>query len=482
MSIATNYADYGSGKLAPADSIDDPVLAGKLKKYKKTVAKRYRICEPDVIDKRLPEGTLWLSPKVDGQLWFLIKKDGDVAMCAYNGRVLKGVPVVDEAEELLKSVGDVIIAGELFAIPPKGEGRPRVHHVNKALAQGDLDKTLGFKAFDLAEEGDVDLLGEPYGGRLERLNALLEGGRRVSAITTVEGDRTAVSNYYQEWVRSSKFEGIVARSEQGLTYKIKPTLSVDVVVIAFGEAHNNGVAQMRELTVGVMRDDGTFHLIGTVGNGFSDEDRVAWHRRLAAMEVTSSFRLANREGTLCRFVRPEIVIEVKCSDLMDTDSSDLPVRRMVVEYAEGNYATLGVMPIPSMLFPIFLRERDDKKVDIPSIGLDQIYQHLPFTARHETPRLVSLSTAEVIRREVYTKFTKKDETTAVRKFVVIATHKDKEDTRYPPFVAFFTDYSPTRSEPLKTALKVAPTLEDLEIHIKAWLVENVKKGWDLHAG
>lgn len=480
MSIATNYADYGAGKLAPADSIDDPILAGKLKKYKKTVAKRYRICEPDVIDKRLPEGTMWLSPKVDGQLWFLIKKDGDVALCAYNGRVLKGVPVVDEAEELLKPVGDVIIAGELFAIPPKGEGRPRVHHVNKALAQGDLGKTLGFKAFDLAEEGDVELLGEPYGGRLERLNAILEGGRRVAAVTTVEGDRAAVSNYYQEWVRSSKFEGIVARSEQGLTYKIKPTLSIDVVIIAFGEAHNNGVAQMRELTVGVMRDDGTFHLIGTVGNGFSDEDRIAWHRRLSEMEVTSSFRLANREGTLCRFVRPEIVIEVKCSDLMDTDSADLPIRRMVVEHVDGNYATLGIMPIPSMLFPIFLRVRDDKRVDVGSIGLDQIYQHLPFMARHETPKVLALSTAEIVRREVYTKFTKKDESTAVRKFVVVATHKDKEDPRYPPYVAFFTDYSPNRGEPLKTALKVAPSMEDLEIHINAWLTANVKKGWELH--
>ena len=41
---------------------------------------------------------------------------------------------------------------------------------------------------------------------------------------------------------------------------------------------------------------------------------------------------ANRDGTLCRFVRPEIVVEVKLSDLVETAANEVTVVRMSLAY------------------------------------------------------------------------------------------------------------------------------------------------------
>ncbi len=143
---------------------------------------------------------------------------------------------------------------------------------------------------------------------------MLGDGDRVKVVETREGDTADVVRLYREWVVSDRFEGLVVRSERGLTYKIKSTLTIDAVIIAYGERITGDVHQVREMSVALMRDDGTYQLLGAVGNGFSEQDRASWHARLSTLEVPSRFRLANREGTLSKFVRPEIVVEIRCSD------------------------------------------------------------------------------------------------------------------------------------------------------------------------
>ncbi|MBA2660794.1 MAG: hypothetical protein H0U74_00740 [Bradymonadaceae bacterium] len=478
MSVfSSRFEDYGSGQRTPVGGLSDEALMRKFRHYRRTVAKRYRVVFAESIGKFLPPGPLWISTKVDGELWFLVKRAGELALCAYNGRVVTGVPVCAEAEKLLAGVDDIVIPGELFAIPGDGAKRPRCHHVARALSDGELAPTLGFKAFDLLEQGDQDWLNTTYGERLERLNSLLGTGKRVAVITTVEGEPADAAAYYQEWVRSEKFEGVVVRSQQGFTYKIKPSLTLDAVIIAFGERTIDGLGQIRELTVALKREDGSFHILGTVGNGWSDADRVDWHHRLSQIEAPSSFRMANREGTLCRFVRPQIVIEIKCSDLIAQDTDDAPVRRMALRYdAEAGFSPIGPMPIVSMLHPVFVREREDKLVDVGNVGLDQIYQHILFETRNDLAGAEDFPQSEIVRRGVYTKVTKGQ--VAVRKYVAIATNKADIDPNYPPYVVHFTDYSAGRKAPLQTNLRVAASLESLDVQVSGWLEENIKKGWN----
>lgn len=473
--LSDRFAPWGPGRLAPPGGLTDERLRVKIQRYKRAVAKRYRIIPPDKLDTLLPPGALHISTKVDGELWFLVKQGGEVALCAYNGRVITGVPVTDEAAAQLASVDQALIAGELFAALGRSDDRWRVHDVARALNDDAAAPKVGFKAFDLLELDGADAQALAYGERWERLSALLGGGRRSSTVTTVMGERDEAQRRYAQWVQSGKFEGLVVRSEHGLTYKIKPEIHVDAVVIGFGERNDAGLEDVRELHLALVRDDGSFHVIGPVGTGFSDAERVAWRARLEAMVVPSDYRMANREGTLARFVRPEIVVQIRVSDLLATDVADNPSTQMTLSFADGAWSPLQVLPIPSLIHPAFIRERDDKVPDAANVGLSQIWSYLPFAGRETTPTRARLPPSELLVRRVWTKTTKGK--VAVRKFVLFATHKAEADDRYPPFVIFSTDYSPSRKDPLQTGVRVASTRERADAQVEAWIASNVKRGW-----
>ncbi|MCA9604899.1 MAG: hypothetical protein KC619_04870, partial [Myxococcales bacterium] len=413
--------------------------------------------------------------KLDGELWFLVKREGEVALCAFNGRVVRETPLLAEAERLLADAPDVVFAGELVATPPEHVGRARVHHV--ATAFGDeAEHTLRFHAFDVVEDDGKDALLSDYATRLERMRALLGGGERVGVVETATGDPKEVLRLYREWVLSDRFEGVVVRSDRGLTYKIKSTLTIDAAIIAYGERITGDVRQVREMSVALLRDDGTWQLLGAVGGGFSEQDRADWHARLSTLEVPSRFRLANREGTLSKFVRPEIVVEIRCSDLLATDSWDTQIRRMSLRFREdGGWEPLYETPTAVMIHPVFQRERADKTIDAGSIGMTQITSRVPL----ETPEgaaadAVPQASSEIVRRCVFTKTTKG--LVAVRKYLVIDTHKGEEGS-WPPYLVYFTDYSPGRKDALQTTLRTAASMASAEAHVVEWLDKNVKRGW-----
>ncbi|MEI7895091.1 MAG: hypothetical protein WCI05_18490, partial [Myxococcales bacterium] len=311
MVWSTRFEAYAGGQKAPRGGLDGggldaDALGAVLREYRRTVAKRYRVLSADLIERALPAGSLWISSKLDGELWFLVKRAGQVALCAYNGRVLVGTPLVKEAERWLKAQGDLVIAGELVAVPE--EGRPRVQHVATALGRSEGEKSLSFFAFDLVQAEGKSAFGTPYAERMATLEKLFCKGERIQVVLTVRGESSDAASYYREWVGTQRFEGIVVRSDVGLTYKIKPMFSLDAVLVAYGARVTSGVAELREMSVALRRDDGSLQLLGSVGGGFAAGDRVAWYQRLMAMEVKSAFRMANRDGTLCRFVRPEIVV------------------------------------------------------------------------------------------------------------------------------------------------------------------------------
>lgn len=468
-------APYGKGWKGGVGALLDQELLGKLARYKRQVTKRYRVIEPELIERILPNESLFVSPKLDGELWFLVKRDsGDVALVAYNGRVLHGISCLDGVTSRLEHVNSIIIAGEL--VSSFGGERPRSYHVASSLTDGKLEKSLSFHAFDLVEEEGQDALLQGYEQRYERLFALLgeDAGARCTVVHTQRGEPSLVAQRYREWVASDKFEGVVARSARGITYKIKPTTTLDLVVIAFGERLTDAGKQVRELQVGLLREDGSFQLVGSVGTGFSDEDRLRWHARLHAIETKSSFRLANREGTLCRFVEPSIVVEVRVSDFLTSDSWDVPIRRMSLSWDPASgWKPIGERRTAVFLHPVIVRERTDKKVDVGSVGMEQITAHLS-EVTDDAVQPVQRASAEIVRRGVFTKEAKGQ--TQVRKYVVIRTHKEDEGT-HPPFVVFFTDYSHGRKDPLQTSLRTAATEAGVDVLVASWYVENVKRGW-----
>ncbi|PIE20062.1 MAG: hypothetical protein CSA66_01675 [Proteobacteria bacterium] len=465
---------WAGGERGDVGAVDDARLLATLRRYKRTVAKRYRILFPEQLSE-LPPGRLFISTKVDGELWFLVKRAGEVALCAVNGRALIGQELVAEAASRLAGVSDGVFAGELLATSSGGD-RPRVHDVSAALRDEARADRLRFEVFDVVELDGQDWQARDYEARWERIEALFGGGERCAPVTTVEGERDEAVRRWAEWVETRRFEGLVIRADQGATIKVKPAIYIDAVVVAFGEREELGRRIVRELNLALRRDDGSLHLLGAVGSGLDERMRREWHGRLSAMVVDSGYRMANRDRTLCRWVRPEIVVEVRVSDLLATDSADAATRRMTLSYDQARgYEPIAVMPLPSLIHPVFIRERADKEPTGADVGLDQIWRYLEFEARNDTPNRTVLPGSEVVDRKVWVKQSRGKR--AVRKYVAWATHKHEADPRYPAFVVHFTDYSPGRKAPLQADLRVASTREALAAHVAAWTARNIKRGW-----
>jgi len=550
VSIFANLTErYGKGSRSPAGSLNDPEIANTLRLYKKRIASRYQIVKPSRISKDI-SGKVWISAKIDGECWFLLKKGNNVAFASYNGRVIEKIEATKEATSLLKDSGDLIIAGELFSsgtnkfdemegiaaetgigimagenesgarekvekvsktaggiaggligakigvivgtllLPGVGSilgaiiggelgqtsGRARVHNVSTALADGKKSGQLGFRAFDMVREGEKDLFDETYETRLTKMTTLLKGGKWVNVAPTFMGEGADdVGTCYQEWVKTKLAEGLVVRNENGIIYKIKPQIDIDAVIVAFGE-RKNAFPDLGQMYVALKRDDGALHMLGAVGGGFSDDDRQEWHERLSGMVVDSDYRLANKDGTLCRFVKPEIVVQIRCSDLLALDGSERSIMRMILNYGKQGYEPTGQMPMVSMIHPVFQKERKDKAASKEDVGLEQVYSIVPFEARVDKPEGLKLNSSKVLQREVYCKIAK--EQRSIRKFVAIETNKQEQDSRYPPYVLYTTDFSPTRASPLKTDVQVAPDKKGLDALVTAWKDKNVKKGWE----
>ena len=451
----SRWQPFGPGRMAPAGSILDPALAARLSAYKRDVAGSYHGVAPGAIAAALPPGPYTTSKKVDGETWFLHCDDECATLLSPSGKAITGIPVTAEAYRIVRGWTG-LLAGELYA--ESANGRPRVFDLHAALGGGANAQAerLRFAAFDILDDGGTDAQPLAYDQRVQRLQALLAGGMHVhSAAFETTVDSAAVAALFERLVVQGGAEGIVVHAPGGRVYKVKPEITVDAAVVGFG-AGDNGVY---ELLLGLLKPDGTYQLIGRVRTGWSNREKRELAQHLQQLECPSSFRSVTDHGTLSRWVRPELVVEVKCNDLLVANSRDEAIRRMAMVYSDQEgWSPLGPAPAVSMINSVFLRVRDDKQPARPDVRFEQVSDLVP--VRETTgPTLTDLPASELVRREVYRKPTAVGP--AVRKLVAWKTNKEQVDPGYPAYMVFFTDYSPGRRDPLKTEVQVASSLESL---------------------
>ena len=90
----------GQGKITGAGSLNSATLGALLTNYKKTVASNYRSVLAEEINDKLPPGKLVVSPKIDGELWYLMTDGDEPLLISPNGRVISGdLPLLNEYKE-----------------------------------------------------------------------------------------------------------------------------------------------------------------------------------------------------------------------------------------------------------------------------------------------------------------------------------------------------------------------------------------------
>ena len=477
----SNGSPLGKGQFHPAGSVLDTELMASVHSYRRRVASAYRSIKPEEIATSIFGAPFMVSPKVDGELWFLVLDTDSATLISSNGKAIAGeIPVLLEGKAATAKLKErVVIAGELFAAS-SGKGRPRVGDVASALAGGAeaTVERLGFMAFDLL----LGLLTVPpqqaaYAQRFDAIATLLVAGKRAKAIKTdTIFSADSLPALFADLVEGGKAEGLIVRSAQGTIYKIKPEFSIDAVVMGY-TARTEDAKAVRTLLLGLTREDGHVQIAGHCGNLGGEVERRALMTQLQALHSHSSFRCPSRAGDLFTFVRPELVVEVKVTDLQNENGEGHALRSMALEYkADTGWTSVSTMPTASWLHPVLVRLREDKKADAVDTRFAQILERCQVDQASSLVQEVQLEASKVIRRTVWTKTTKGK--VAVRKLVAWQTNKSTIDPTFPAYVLHWTDYSSGRATPLDREVRTAPTEELMQEIAVRMIEENIKKGWE----
>jgi ATP-dependent DNA ligase len=313
------YKPLGKGRFHPAGSVGDQRIAEIVSSYKQDIAGAYTSVSCDAIRQNIPSGRHIVATKVDGEQWFLLKNCDGVYLISPNGKVIAGIEAMEEAEEILQDWTG-LLAGELYAAVETG--RPRVYDLHSVLGGGIDAETsrIHFAAFDLLD-GENDSVNVPFSLRAESILELLSGGRYVHAVDFAEAEGLfEIESFFISQTTENNAEGIVVRCDDGRIFKIKPDISIDAAVIGY-TASANGI---HDLLIGLMTENDDIQLIGRVDIGFSMAERKELLDRFAPLSCESALYLTSRNGLPYTWVRPEIVVEVTCHELLTNRSDGEP--------------------------------------------------------------------------------------------------------------------------------------------------------------
>ncbi|WP_299055437.1 ATP-dependent DNA ligase [uncultured Nocardioides sp.] len=255
-------------------------------------------------------GEVAVDTKLDG-IRIQVHRDGDDVRIATRSLddITTRLPEVVEVVRALPA-RTVVLDGEALSLG--GDGRPRpfqetVSRTASAHEEGAAAVTPYF--FDLLHLDGADYLDRPGRERLAALDALVPEAHRVRRLET--GDPEAAEAFARAAVADGH-EGVVVKSldapweagRRGAAWvKVKPRLTLDLVVLAVEWGSGRRRGWLSNIHLGARADDGDgFVMLGKTFKGMTDEV-LAWQtERFLGLET-------HREGHVVH-VRPEQVVEI----------------------------------------------------------------------------------------------------------------------------------------------------------------------------
>ena len=466
--------EYGTSH---ARYLSDPNLLPIVQEYRRLVSSRMRPLARDELKKKLPASEYHVSKKIDGEFAVLIVDGDDAMLLNPGGTVRVGLPLIGEAAKALRKAGlqRAMVAGEFYVARADGK-RARVHDVGTVAATPENPKaleTLRFAPFDLIEP--------KHGTHAETWKVLNDVFGKCKLARVVEGEWVDTTDdvfaRFETWVDKEGHEGIVIRSDAGGMYKAKPKHTLDAAVVGFAEGVDDRKGMVHDMLLAVMRNDASYHLMGRVGGGLTDELRQSLLSDLKDEVVHSDYAEVNSEHVAYQMVRPTRVIEMTCLDLLASTTRGSPISRMVLKWSpsDEHWGIVRPMPLVNIISPVFKRFREDKQCQPDHIGIEQLDRILPVPdAKRDAASLV-LPASEIVRREVYTKTMKGQK--MVRKLVLWKTNKHESSENHPGYVLYLTDFSPNRKTPLERDIRVSNDKEQLDEIWEELAKSKLGRGW-----
>ena len=470
----------GSYRTGTATALRDSTLLGIARMRRREIGNRLIPLDAETSKRKILPGRYLISRKIDGEFTCLVYRDGEAITINPYGTVRAGAPFHVEAAKLLAKakIKSAILGGELYVNRPDGK-RARVHDVTRIARAPESEAdvaTLRFAAFALYDLDGADP-SLTSSAALARLRALLAGGERTHAIETVEGDEAEVQSRFRQWVTAEGGEGIVALSDQMGWFKIKPRHTLDLAVAGYSHGIEDRAGMLHSLLLACVRDDGSFHVVGRTGGGFSDAERVRLIADLSKRAAASSYIEVNSDRVAYKMITPGLVAEISCLDIISKTTSGETIDKTVIQWDSANaaWSSLRRLPLASIISPQFVRLRDDKEATPEHAGLSQLTRIVDIPDAEMKAVDIALPAANVLRRAVATKELKGK--TMVRKLLLWRTNKETASPEHPAYVLLLTDYSPNRKTPLEREIRVSSSLEQIEAYWSAWTAESFVKGW-----
>ena len=438
---------------------------------KKTLRRMIPLTRAEMVEQLADEPT-FVTRKVNGELGVLHYTDGTAVLVNSGNIAQTELPVLKQTAELLKQAGvqSAILSCELFALV---DGHETVAAVQRSLKES--PEQLHLAVFDIQEIDGAAPDGD-YGATHDRIRELFGGGTLVAPVemTKVE-TRDALPAVFDDFVGANGAEGIVIRTKAGLIYKVKPLFSIDCAVLGFTSTPDKDGEKIRTLLFGLQEQDGGYRIIGHGSNGLSADERRKLHNELSAAPVASDYLETDGEGLAFRFVEPRLVLERSCHNINVetlTGPIDNPLLRLEKKSnGTSQWHQTNLVSGISLTHPVIQRLRRDKSASGDDVGVQQVGAHIPEAESAQTLQTPST----LLSREVFVKRSKNK--LMVRKFLIYRTNKG-DGKHFLDYLFFYTDFSSSRKEPLKTEIRISNSRDQMESIFSEYKAEYVKKGWE----
>jgi ATP-dependent DNA ligase len=432
--------------------------------YKVKIASRYISVDPSQMGLKIIESDYYLcSHKLDGHLGILSIENDIINLYDRSGNELN-IPNIINAAKKIKS--NAVFAGEIYVFK---NGKPRSNaDVTSAIVDPDAHD-IRFGLFDLVSENNAPASND-LKIKFDRIKEIAGNDEIIFPVNQLAVEsRKDIIQFFNQAI--PEHEGIVVRSSNGITYKVKPISTIDLAVIGFAEGIGERKGMIRDLMLGCATQNNEFLVVAHCGNGFTDDQRKELFETLSPLAVDSNYLEVSGAKTAFIMVKPELVAEISCLDMIGETGSGLIKKTLLSYDSKIGYKRASLSSSVSLISPVFIRLRSDKKTVATDVGLNQIEE---FISHQDANVDKSLKASEVVGREIFTKTTKGS--TAIRKFIILKTNKEHTG-EFSPFVVVYTDFSGGRKTPLEQDIYLCATEQEASEKFAELKVENIKKGW-----
>jgi len=439
----------------------------KILNYKHKVAGKYLPVRSDQILKRVFEmDKYYVSTKIDGNICFVNKDSNGISIVSHNNNSFKRPELEKECSEILKNKCGLFV-GEIYLHDEST--RTRSYDLKREIGNNSSDIRIAL--FDIISFENKDYKENEWKEKKKILSDNFKSDGKVYFLNEIElSSRKDIEEIFNKTIIESNEEGLVVRGENGPVFKIKEYHSFDMVILGYVNGYINNFSLMKEILVGVMTEENKFLITGVVANGFDIEQREKLSKDFEKIKVDSDSIIVSGAKIPFTMVKPIHVVEIESTDIINSTSVGF-IKKYIINFKE-KYSFDKKTNSVSLTTPVYTRFRDDKKVNLNDVGINQITRVIEISKEESNNSIKPKS--KIINKEVYTKTMKG--ATNVKKFLVWDTASN--DDNYPKFVYYKIDYSPTRASKLNRDIKVSDDKKQIQKIFANEIESNIKKGWN----